>query len=97
MLLTAVPDPADVAQHMASLGAAGLMGWMWLWERRAGRDRERQLTEAHARILAKGDQLDAVLVALRSNTEALTRLNGLFEQLHRDCRQVRRRGEREAE
>ncbi len=65
---------------LAGLGSAGMMGAMWLWERRASRQREQQLDEAHQRILADRIQLEQVITAVRQNTQALTRLCTMLEQ-----------------
>ncbi len=70
--VTALPD-------LAGLGSAGLMGAMWLWERRNSRTREQQIDEAHQRILADRVQLDQVFTVVRQNTEALTRLCTMME------------------
>ena len=61
--------------------AAGLMGAMWLWERRTSRQRENQLDETHARILSDRVALDEVIAVVRQNAEAMTRLSTLQEQL----------------
>lgn len=73
-------------QQLPGLGAAGLMGAMWLWERRASQKREQQLDEAHARILAERVQADTLAALVRGNTEALTRLASMLEQWLRDHR-----------
>jgi hypothetical protein len=59
---------------ITSFGAAGLMGAMWLWERRNSRQREQQLDEAHSRILGDRVQLGELMDVVRQNTEAITRL-----------------------
>ncbi|HZZ44811.1 MAG TPA: hypothetical protein VFE58_17875 [Tepidisphaeraceae bacterium] len=59
---------------VTGLGAAGLMGAMWLWERRTSRQREQQLDEAHGRIMADKMQMDALVSLVRQNTEAMTRV-----------------------
>jgi hypothetical protein len=64
---------------LAGLGSAGMMGAMWLWERRASRQREQQLDEAHQRIQADRVQLEQVITAVRQNTQALTRLCTMLE------------------
>ncbi len=53
-------------------GAAGLIGWMWLSERRAAAERERQLTDAHERIVDERTALDVVLRSVEGSTRALT-------------------------
>jgi hypothetical protein len=68
---------------VASLGAAGLMGAMWLWERRTSQKREQQLDEAHARILGDRVQLDQLIGVVRQNAEAIARLCTTQDQLLR--------------
>ncbi len=70
---TGLPD-------LAGLGSAGLMGAMWLWERKNSRAREQQLDEAHQRVMGDKVLLEQVIVAVRQNTEALTRVCGMIEQ-----------------
>ena len=66
-----------------SFGAAGLMGAMWLWERKTSRQREEQLDEAHARILGDRVQLEELISVVRQNVEAMTRLGAIQDQLVR--------------
>ena len=73
----AVPD-------LASLGAAGLMGAMWLWERQTSRRRDQQLDESHQRILGDRVQLDQLIGVLRENAQALARLCTTQETLLRE-------------
>ena len=68
---------------VASLGAAGLMDAMWLWERRTSQKREQQLDEAHARILGDGVQLEQLINVVRQNAEAISRLCTTQDQLLR--------------
>jgi hypothetical protein len=64
----------EVLGQLTPLGAAGLVAWMWLVERRAAAERERQLTAAHARIVEDRVRLDAVLEVVRENTRVLASL-----------------------
>src|SRR4051794_90896 len=73
--------PGVGVDQFANLGMAGLMGAMWLWERRTSRQREQQLDEAHARILGDQLQLDQLLDVVRKNTEAITKLSTAQDQL----------------
>ena len=66
-----------------SFGAAGLMGAMWLWERKTSRQREEQLDEAHVRILGDRVQLEQLIDVVRQNVAAMTRLGTIQEQLVR--------------
>lgn len=68
---------------ITSLGASGIMGAMWLWERRMSRQRETQLDEAHSRILADRVQLEELIRVVEQNSEAMSRLTASQEQLMR--------------
>ena len=72
---------------VTSFGVAGLMGAMWLWERRTSQKREQQNDEAHARILHDRVQLEQLINVVRQNAEALARLGTLQEQLLRHVTQ----------
>jgi len=78
--LLAQQEPGTV-DHLTSLGAAGIMGAMWLWERHTSRQREQQLDEAHARIMTDRIQLDELIDVVRHNAEAMARLSATQEQL----------------
>lgn len=65
---------------LASFGAAGLMGAMWLWERNTSRTREEQLNASHERIMSDRIQLDSLVEIVQQNTQAMTRLTSLVEQ-----------------
>lgn len=61
------------AQALAAIvqfGAAGLIGWMWLTERRSAMTREQQLSETHSRLLRDRESLEVLVAALRDNTRA---------------------------
>ena len=79
-MFTYLAQSAPVDQ-LTSFGVAGLMGAMWLWERRTSRQREQQLDEAHARIVSDRVQLIDVV---RHNTEVMSRLCTTQEQLVRE-------------
>lgn len=66
-------DPT-LTTTLAQCGVAGLIGWMWLTERRAAADRDKQLTEAHAQLLSDHKTIDVLLKALDDNTRAITTL-----------------------
>jgi hypothetical protein len=71
----------DWLTQFSSLGTAGVMGAMWLWERRQSSTREKQIDEAHERILSDKVQLDQLIALVRQNVEALDRLSAAQEQL----------------
>ena len=64
----------EMLGELTQFGAAGMMGAMWLWERRASATRERQLDEAHERIMSDTRVVEQLVELVRQNTEALTRL-----------------------
>ena len=82
-LITLLGEAGAPIDTVASLGAAGLMGAMWLWERRTSQKREQQLDEAHARILGDRVQLDQLMSVVRQNAEAIARLCTTQDQLLR--------------
>ncbi|HLL87683.1 MAG TPA: hypothetical protein VK324_00105 [Tepidisphaeraceae bacterium] len=75
--------PPDLLAGLTSLGSAGVMGAMWLWERRTSRQREQQIDEAHARIVADKVGMDELIDVVRLNAEAMSRLTATHEQLLR--------------
>lgn len=68
-----MPD-TELAAAVAQCGAAGLIGWMWLSERRAAAARDTQLRELHERLMQERPQIPALLAVVRDNTRALTAL-----------------------
>ena len=81
--------------NLASFGAAGMMGAMWLWERTLSRNRERQLSEAHGRLLRDEQRLSKLVQVVEHNTDAVARftetqrqvvdaLKDLVKELHHD-------------
>lgn len=64
-----------VISDLASLGAAGVMGAMWLWERRSSQQREEQLTQAHGRIVRDEERLTMLTQVVEQNTAAIARFN----------------------
>jgi hypothetical protein len=77
---------ATLPPDLAHFGVAGLMGAMWLWERRTSQKREQQLDESHTRILGDRVQLEQLIALVRDNTESMQRLAGAQEQLAHQLR-----------
>lgn len=80
LLLSQSSDPIT---QITSLGAAGIMGAMWLWERRMSRQRDQQLDEAHERILGDRVQLEQLIEVVQTNAQAMSRLSATQDQLIR--------------
>ena len=90
----------ELAAMAAQFGAAGLIAWMWLTERRHSSARDRQLSEAHERMLEQRTALEQLLRVIGENTAALTgigagqrRIAEAIERLGRDAETERRRDE----
>ena len=62
----------DLMAMVTQFGMSGLIAWMWLTERRAATSRERQLTEAHERLMDQRVQLDALLQVVADNARAVS-------------------------
>ena len=89
VFLAQTTPPLD---DLTGLGAAGIMGLMWLWERRNSQKREQQIDDAHQRILADRVQLEQLILVVRQNAEAVTRLTTTQEQLLRQLTSTRGTG-----
>ena len=79
-LVHSLAQAAPAFDQFTNLGMAGLMGAMWLWERHTSRQREQQIDESHARIMADRVQLDQLLDVVRQNSEAMTRLTTMLSE-----------------
>ena len=64
----------EAVSSLTQFGIAGLVGCMWIVERRAAGARERLVQEAHDRLIADRTRLGVLVQALRDNTRALTAL-----------------------
>ncbi len=56
---------------LTSFGSAGLMGGLWLWERRLSRLREFQLSQSHERIMRDEQRLSRLIRVIEQNTTAV--------------------------
>lgn len=79
-------DMLAMMSDLASLGAAGIMGTMWLWERKLSRTRDQQITESHQRIARDEERLRKLTEVVEQNTAAMTRFAELQRQ---ECEALR--------
>lgn len=86
MILWVLADAMTPFDGLANLGVAGLMGAMWLWERRTSQKRETQIDESHARIMSDRVQLEQLIDVVKQNAEAMTRLSSVQDQLIRELK-----------
>lgn len=64
----------EVMGSLTQFGVAGLVCWMWLMERRSSAERERQITEAHTKLIQQDEAQRALLDVIRDNTKAMAAL-----------------------
>ena len=76
-------------ETLVQFGVAGLMGALWVWERMHSRRRETQLSEAHAQLMTRHEELSTLVELVRQNTRALVS----FEKLQREVLESLRRKE----
>ena len=80
--------PIESLESLTQFGVAGLMGVLWTWERWFSRRRERELSEAHRRLIEQRETLTLVVDLVARNTRAIerfertqSRLTELLEKL----------------
>lgn len=88
-MLQLLSQSSPALEQLTNLGISGVMGAMWLWERRTSRAREQQIDEAHARIVSDRIMLDQLMLVVKQNAEAMTRLSTTQQQL---VEQIRGKG-----
>jgi len=82
MVLTMDPMTLDgVLANLTQLGAAGLIGLLWVFERRAAQQRDRQLNEAHQKLMSRQHELEAMLKVVKENTAAIKSLEHTHRRL----------------
>lgn len=86
----------DLMAMATQFGMSGLIAWMWLTERRGATQREKQLSEAHERLMEQRVQLDSLLQVVADNARAVAAveagqraLGTLLESLARSLRRSR--------
>lgn len=75
---------------LASFGAAGLMGAMWLWERKASRDRDEQLLAAHQRICRDEQRLEKLVQVVEQNTATMSHFSETQRQMAETLKELLR-------
>lgn len=74
--------PVEALESLTQFGVAGLMGMLWTWERWFSRRRERELSEAHERLIAQREALETLVGLVRRNTEAIERFDSTQQRLN---------------
>ena len=70
---------SELVGIVSQFGAAGLIGWLWIAERRHNAKRERELTEAHQLMVEQNRDIESLLGVIKENTRAI---KGLEETQH---------------
>ena len=73
----------EIVPIVTQFGAAGLIGVLWIVERRHAMQRDRQLDEAHRLIAQLHSETESLLTVVKENTRAITALEGSQRQLVR--------------
>lgn len=76
-----------VIESLANLGAAGVVGLLWVWERANSRRRERQLDQTHRQLLDRHHDVQVLVRLIQRNTIAMTRIDQTHQRL---CRIIER-------
>ncbi len=82
----------DFVGLLTQFGMAGLIAWMWLAERRASLARERQIEEAHRRLMSERESLGVVVGVVEANTRAMVSLELAQRELATLLRDMTLRG-----
>jgi len=78
----------DLVVQVTQFGVAGLIAWMWMTERRSALGREKQLADAHERLMEQRTQLEALVRLVSENTRALASLESGLASLQRIIERV---------
>ncbi len=78
----------SLISDLTSFGAAGLMGAMWLWERRLNRLREYQLSQSHERIMRDEQRLSRLIRVIEQNTTAVASFTETQRQVCQTLKQL---------
>lgn len=64
----------EMVETFTQFGAAGLIGLLWVYERRQAVSRERQLDEAHRKVVQQDHDGQVLTTLVKENTRALSAL-----------------------
>jgi hypothetical protein len=87
-------NEACLIDSLVQFGVAGLMGMLWVWERSHSRRRERQLSEAHDKLMRRDQQLAVLIRLVRQNTRAAVSLERTHKQMCELLQEMRREQQR---
>ena len=73
--------PAEFLAAISQFGAAGLIGTLWILERRHASVRDRQLAEAHRHLIETDRDRAILLDVVKENTRAIAALEASQRRL----------------
>ena len=80
----------ELIQHALQIGPAGLMGLLWIMERRHSALRERQLSESHDALMGQRIEISELIRVVKDNCVALTTLERSQARLVAACERIAR-------
>ncbi|MFG0329914.1 MAG: hypothetical protein ACF8PN_08455 [Phycisphaerales bacterium] len=78
----------ELLNHFMQFGVAGFVGALWWLERRHSAQRERELSEAHERLMRQRVELHELIAVLRENTVSLTSVEESQDRLVDACERI---------
>jgi len=70
-----------VTAAMTNFGSAGLIGLLWILERRYAAHKDRQLDEAHRAAVDRRSEVEALHGVVKENSAAISRLEEVQHRL----------------
>lgn len=80
---------AELAAAITQFGTAGLIGWLWITERRSAAERDQQLRAVHEKLVQERAGFEVVVKALTNNTRALAGVEAAQRELAQAVRELR--------
>lgn len=78
----------QVVHEVAQFGAAGLMGLLWIMERRHSAQREAQMTAAHERLMEQRVGMSELMSLVKENAAAMAALERTQRSLIETCERI---------
>ena len=78
---------------ISQFGPAGLLGLLWIMERRHASLRDRQLSETHQSLTTRQNEIGVIIDVVRDNTRAIVSLEQTQRQMLRLAERWNTRGE----
>jgi len=80
--------PEEMVPLIAQYGIAGLMGALWLMERRHSATRERELSESHTLLVRQREELSEMMDVVKENSRAMSAVERSQARLTQVCEEI---------